>query len=591
MHGTSGIGVSTPWCAPLSTVFPINLDAYYDAISPAGGGDEAAFVDGLVADRAPPRDLDLVCAFLAAHPPRGRVFIYGAGTQGRAMAKVLTGLPGVELAGFVDARAENIEQFGGLPVIAPEALAGQCFDQVLLAHFSKEKRMAERLVAAGIDASRLRPVFSEPGYGAWALPRIRADFRAGLPPACDACIVSTAGLGHAILPAADLRQVLPAATVNLFYGRAQSFLASFDDDSFPVVDCLQSLALLEEAVRLLAPRLIYLRSSAHTEGQYLTAFFQARFPGIVLVNEIYDWSVLFEDGGLCHRYDLSRDDLARARFGEAVASRHARFVLSKNGGAAWENLVESFGAAHCGYFPQLLPSTAYSPACAVEDRDDNDHSTGRVRIIFAGSLPPSERVGGRAQHPDMHYLDHFEILAASGLVTIDIYNAMHVDAASDAVYADYLGAFGGADSAIRYHRAIPLPELLMRMSDYDFGWHSSHLPDDPQEQIDRVVVANKMTGYISGGLPVILDDCYDYMGELLTRFEAGIIIRPADMAALPDRLAALDRRRLKAGARALYAHMAAANTTALGTLESVVQRAVLDPLVHEPTPYDQKETR
>ncbi len=190
-----------------------------------------------------------------------------------------------------------------------------------------------------------------------------------------------------------------------------------------------------------------------------------------------------------------------------------------------------------------------------------------MRIVFAATLQlPSVLAEFDYIRANQDHRPVFEALAATGAVTIDIYNAGHQDHHQDPFYAEYLDRY--RDAPIHYHRRIPAEALRQAMGAHHYGWIRA-TPAVPSVDCEVVIPASLST-YISAGLPVIIDSSLTHAATLVATFEAGIVIPPGESldAAIQRILAQADPVHHRLGVDRLRAHMAEHNQNTINALRT-----------------------
>ncbi|MFD1628221.1 hypothetical protein [Azospirillum griseum] len=512
------------------------------------------------------RDLAALSTFVDHLDISGSAVLYGIGTVAEAILPVLRRKADLLLVGAIDRRADNITVFHGLPVTAPERFDPESADLVILCHHTQEGGMAATLAAQGFRGQVI-PLFSNPNFAAFnnKTPET-AKFRDH---SGGACIISTTGPEWSVISNQELAAMLPAdRTTHLFFGRSDMFLAHFSDDPFPVVDCHQSIAVVEQFLTTTRPRFVYLRTSPHLEGEYLILLVKRCLPDAIVINEFYDFGCLFRSDRLTLSYGFGEQEIAISRYSEWYASLHADLVISKNGGALWNKVVRGFRARHCTYFPRIIPREK------DESEPDLPMRTSCQRIFFAGTMSPPERIGGLLLHSDLNYFEYFEPLAQTGCFVFDVYNASHFLPDHDRTFQIYSERYT-LESAIRYHRRVPVHQVMAIMQEADLAWHACHNLDLSLIQpISRVVTGNKFTTYIQAGLPIVVDSFYDHMASMVREYEAGIVIHPLDIDGAIQSLSEANPAMLRRGVERLHQHMLTTNRATLAIVYDMAKSAI-----------------
>jgi hypothetical protein len=159
-----------------------------------------------------------------------------------------------------------------------------------------------------------------------------------------------------------------------------------------------------------------------------------------------------------------------------------------------------------------------------------------------------------------------EGVAARTGIEIDIYNSGHADAAGDTLYKDYIMRF--RDGPVRYHARVPFAQFVDRMPDYEFGWLCEHVHFF---QPDRYFgICNRWTGYLMGGLPVLMDDAWKLMADFMRDHDAGIVVENTTVEGISACLERSCGADYRAGARVLRDRLAVENRVVLDRLAGIV---------------------
>lgn len=525
-----------------------------DADSPWGNlpGTAVACMDALLdaaAQRArdafrAPRDFAAACRFLIDELGEETVLLYGAGTHSAAL---LATPVGPRVSAIIDREGRDGLTFHGLPVLSP-AQAAAAPGRIAVAHPLWEPDMCAALADAGVVAARILKVYSNPRFAARVLADAYAHVAERIPRPVHNVVI---GSGRwAVVSDVELSHALPpTSTVKLHFDFSEPFLPSLFYDT---IDMSKSLALLEYSLRRLDPKVIYLRT------QILTTFVvhtvRKISPGARLVHEPYDFASLMTDDVLQDWLNHGPEAVELCRLAELYSIKNSDLLVSKRSGALWNAALGPGDAPYRCYYGGM-PNTP-SPAPFAAHRP--------VRIIYAGILPRPEHIG--RHRSDYSFLPVLEELGRARVCEVALYNFLHQGTEADEVYARYLERY--AEGPMRYHRALPYDELLRVASAFDYGW--LYCPMDGPGTLDRrSVVGQRFTGYIFAGLPVVIDDGWHAMCELVREYGAGIIV-PGNR---PDLLAAEigrhDHAALQAGVRRLRAAMMTHNASVLDDIAAL----------------------
>ncbi len=495
------------------------------------------------------RDPALLQAFVE-ELPAGRILIHGTGTHSDILLPLIRARRGLEVIGFIDRRAESLGEVAGLPVLSPAEAARSSADYILLSHTSYEMEMGESLLDAGVAPARIFPIYAHSRYRDLANQRADGDLErllsklGGRP--IDTVVVTCSPT--VVVGDDDLAAVTdPARTLQIYAGREDGTVL---ESPFETVSVAESLDLLKALLQRLRPANVYVRSILYKN--FLGMLIRHWLPRAVIVHEFYDYAACWPDADLTALFGLSPTSIRLLRLAEFHSSQSMDLVLSKRGGAGWDRVQTRCAAPYRLHYPAVRDAGSG----AVGGEGDG----GGPDFVYAGFLPAPSFL--RHYTSAYNFLPILTALCAAGGWTADIYNSAHVAGTGDAVYADYLRNY--ADGPVRYRRRLPYETLLETIGRGGYGWLADH---HDGFYVDRHVgICNRWTGYLSAGLPVVLDSGWTLMADLVRRFDAGLVPESLDTATLLPLLQAADHRQLAQGARRLRSHLLAHNAATQGIL-------------------------
>lgn len=481
---------------------------------------------------AAPRDEPAARRFLIETLPAGRLCLYGAGSMSARLLGWLVERPDIEVVAVIDRNAATLGRFHDRPVVTPMEWARVPFDRVLVAHPLHEPDMIATLRAAGLPAERILPLYDHPEFAAAALPAHRARIADALTAPVRHCIVGSSHL--TTIPDEVLSRLLPAAdTMLLYFSPYERFRTS---PVYPTVDLASSTTLLAEALQQLAPDVVVLRTTSHLA--FLAPFIMRILPDAVLLHDFYDFSNLLPNSLLHGWLAMSPAQVAIGRLAEYYSLRSADLVVSKRDGPWWDRMLAPTTRPYVSFFPGTAP--ALQPHAGPPKRDGEPW-----HVLYAGILlqpKPGEYAG------DYNFLPLFETLSASGRFRFDLYNSAHADPTQDPAFQHFIERYPAAPMA--YHRRVSYPEVHALSRNCHFGWLYREGGGEVSYDAATAIPA-RCLGYLNAGLPVILDDKWGYLEDLILRHHAGVILPQGEAARLPEILAACDLERLRAGAVSL----------------------------------------
>ncbi|WP_148293811.1 hypothetical protein [Azospirillum sp. B4] len=507
--------------------------------------DMAALERWALAWHGPPRDSDLAERFCRTALPAGRVLLYGAGTHSAWLVDVLRGVQGVDAVGVLDRLAGSVTEFKGLPVHAAATAAQLRADYVLIAHTSFEQEMVTALAATGYPRDRIRTLYSDPAYATLAAERIAA-LAAQVDGGVDHLVVTSAR--SEIIPDALLARMQGDGTaVQVFVGRADGLPV---DEVFRVVDVRESVAALKQMVQRLRPRTIYVRTIIYKN--FLLPLLKHWSPTSVVVGEPYDFTILWSEADLGLLFGLDAHTIRMLRLSEQLAGCTLDLMVSKRDGAGWRDLAAAWARPSLQYFPAVKRPVGplMSPGSAGD-------------LVYAGFFPAASFL--KTFRSGYNFVPLLAEVCRQGGLRGDLYNSGHMPgAAGDGLFADYLT---GLPAPVRYHPRQPYDEMLRLLSGSRYGWLCDHRD---RFQGDREVgVCNRWTGYVSAGLPSLIDRDWTLMADLTRRYGAGLVVDELTPGAILAQLRGADWPALQAGTLRLRDHLDQHND---GVVAAIVDR-------------------
>ena len=495
-----------------------------------------------------PRDFGLAVRHCLETLPGGRMVLAGAGTHSRRLIPELSRRPDIRIVAVADRLAGAMAEFEGIPVVAASAAAALDADYVLVAHTSYELEMRAALLAAGFPADRIVTLYSDPRYRERAVPVARRLAEAAVLRSADFVVVNCCPA--AIVPDELLAGAFPPdRTVELFVGRADGFEPS---PVYETVDLLESMDALRLALLSLRPKAIYIRTILYKN--FIPALVKHWLPDARVIAEPYDFAVLWSEGDLELLFGLSPETIALTRSAEFVAGRTVDLILSKRGGDHWDRVVRPWTAGSVLYFP------------AVADAGDADGRRGD--LVYAGFLPAEAFL--KTFQSGYSFVPVMREVCARGDLRGEIYNSADTGPAGPSIFRSYRESM--AQGPLRYHGRLPYPEMLERLRGFRYGWLCDALGNF---QGDRYVgVCNRWTGYVSAGLPLLIDAHWSFMVDLVDRFGAGIVVDRIDPDGIAEAVRRADWRAQAAGTRALRRHLLDWNRNSFDKLAGVADAAL-----------------
>lgn len=497
---------------------------------------------------AAPRLFDLVEAFVRHDLPPGRLLVYGAGTTTARLLPILAERGDIEVVAIIDQSAALIGSFAGFPVVAPDAVSGLRFDRVLLAHTEREGEMTRRLLAQGVPAEKLVPVFADPAYRRRANDWLDTAVAAAAGRRVDHVVITCTN--DTIVPLTQLVRYLPAErTVHLYMWRPDTHT---EPSPYDVVMGYQSVELMMRLLHAWRPKLVYLASWIATEHLFIAL--RAGLPQAKLLHELYDFTTFFNDHELKFYLGLDRTTTRLARYAEYLSLRQADLAISKRGGSGWD-LVEAHGhGQYALFFPMLN-----GPIVPVPPADS--HS---ISLAYAGTMPSPDRL---KVIDGYNFMPVVEAVCAEGDITATIFNGTHRRTEDDGLFAEYLERY--ATGNVHYSRRVAFAELRHRLAGFHYGWLAGETTREFQPE--RVVtLSNTFAGYAAVGLPVVLDSGWTFAAELVREFNAGIVVEGNDPSVIAAAIRGADHAAHRLGMSRLVDHLLQRNAVALDRIGALI---------------------
>lgn len=511
-----------------------------------------------------PRDVELARAFLAANLPAGRLYVYGAGSHSEALHSTLMGMEGVDLLGYLDRDAARLGDFHGKEIIPPEEIIGRDYDRVLISYEHMESKLVDRLIALGVPEDKIFPIYSNMDYIGMATAAYLKAIQRRLKNMRFKYVIVRSRV-HEIIADDVLTHILPPdETLVIHIGPRHK--AHVDDRHFWTIDVRQCVNLAAALLQSINPRAIFLS----TEQEFDLAYFVIRdaLPDTPLIHEIYDFFPIIPDDWIARGIDASPRVIELMRLSNLHSVQRSQMVVSKRSGPDWDSALKTFKAPYHYVFPGL------DFAADGRDVDVNPPHlappAGSVRLLYAGVMVPSNF--GIYKRSDYNFLPLMEEMAETPGVKIDIYNSSHGDRGQDHIYKDYIEKY--ASSNIRYNLRIPYKSLLSIMPNYHYGWLC--LPTRERDLCDQlIVICNRFTAYILGGLPIIVDAEWRHIADLVESFDAGLVIDDVTPENVLAQIAGADNQAKRRGARRLLAHMRDHNRSVFAAVREFITGAEL----------------
>ncbi len=382
-------------------------------------------------------------------------------------------------------------------------------------------------------------------------------------------IINTANRPWSVIDSEQLvREWSAFKTIEFYYsasGRSFDCTDTVLDRKITIADDTDALLC---RLHELTPAVIYLRVSPHTRSEYLVTLIRLQFPDACLLVEFYDMSCMFDRQALGYIFSGDERRIEAAMEGCAVALHHSDGLLMKMGGKAFGVSTADIKVPIFTFFPLI-------DACETERSQGS--STMR-KILYAGSVSARELTTGIGSVDGANLIRYFDIFQDHADCTLDIVNGVHTSADEDASpkFSALLERYENVGQ-ITYHRAMPRQQLLVMAANYDIGICCAHYADDRVMDVTRFGLPNRVVTYIDAGLPVLIDDRFDYAAELIRSFDAGRVIPAGDFDGLKKAASELDIGAARSGVASLKRHMLQENQKKFSDLHCLVEKKIVIP--------------
>jgi hypothetical protein len=366
-------------------------------------------------------------------------------------------------------------------------------------------------------------------------------------------IINTANRPWAVIDSSTLFHLFPSKTRE-FYFSPKNYAMRKRNEALDIRvkeatnfgDLLNSLAAFN-------PSLIYLRVSPHTASEPLISFIRICFPKIQLWIEFYDLSCLFSEKALLNMSSGNQAQCDSALEGCSVAFHHCQGIVLKAGGSLFQKWVQAIDVPIVTYFPSLdyrIPPT-------------RSFSSSASKLLYAGALSSQELLQGTGSSDGANMIRYFDEIAKHPELSLQLINAVHDTRDQDHTpkFSSLMSRYQSLEN-VTYRRAIPRIDLIHYAAGMDAGLCCSHYSDDTVMEVTRISVPNRMMTYLCSGLPVIIDDRFEFAANLISSYAAGAVIPAGDFPGFIHEIKALDTHLVRDGVQKITLWMKEENKIA-----------------------------
>ena len=468
---------------------------------------------------AAPRLSDIALPYLKRLKTKKNIAIYPLGDLSKRLIDSFSKEELSVVKFILDKDSDKIQSWKGIDVLSPDVLSTNAnlldeIEEILVLHPTREALLKQNLSDLGVKNKKIYSVFSDLDFIDWWRDN-KEDFYFLFDRFYEECscfstnvehLIVTSNPGLSIIQEKELMKVFPVENTCVMYiGNPNFFLTM--KSSYRRFNLYCSLDLLSEYIDYLKPRTIHVVSQ-HADN-YLGLLMKKRFKDILMTHEIYDWSLIFSNHYVEPIHSVSSALMDASRVGEVYSLEEFPILISKREGNRWRDLMSSFyfKAKYLSFFHNY---TSFS--------DESGYAVKVVpKIVYAGPLPPENFPEG---WPVYEISNLLRVLSLDDRVDVDIYNSLHPDSGEDSLFDKEILFYGD-----RYHRCLPLKELLPILSSYDYGWICSNKKEYWNRNPDTAFTFSaRMISYINSGIPVIIDTTWDVSVNLVRKFDAGIVV-------------------------------------------------------------------
>lgn len=484
------------------------------------------------------------------------IYPYGALTK-----KYLDGLDSktlLKIDFILDRDGGADKNYRGIPIVAPSSLTEEmlCDCSLVVMHPFREPILMQNAVDFGF--SNVLGLFSSIEMHDWWHKR-RAKWLENLSiPAKVRNIVVTTNPNFSIMSESDFLDVFDLDETMILYMGNPSHYGSINK-AYRAACMFQSFDLLLFTLSKCTPESIHV-STVHADN-YIYMVLKSHFPDIKMSHEIYDWSLIYSNAFVEPMHSVSSALMFASRVGEICSLQSKDILISKRGGSRWDTLLNYFDANKEKYF------TFFHNFYKTELKQKNDCDGG---LVYAGPMPALKR---EEDWPIYKFSSFMREIFSDSRTNLTIYNSLHPgDGSADDVFSNEL-----SDFSPKYHRRLDYKKLVEEMASYDYGWMCLNDLDYLRECPDvAYVYSARLIGYISSGIPVIVDDTWLASVELIQQYNAGVVLNITNRSVdsiVSEIVEKWDPTLHKKGVFEIQQHMEKSNERAILVLKSLVKES------------------
>ena len=318
------------------------------------------------------------------------------------------------------------------------------------------------------------------------------------------------------------------------------WLGDFTEKYFDTVYVYDSYYALSVILKEAMPYVVHVLGSICT-SEYFSVLARLLSKSLV-VSEFYDVA------SLC----VSKEDAGEI-WGKANAELSffsERFAFKNSDGFILGYSPEAMEILKNRYNIKIPMMEFHSYVCdEFKSGNNGKHSNmdGKIHVIHGGMVQPSHLPG--RMFGDTQYCRLIETITKQGIY-FDIYlNPQYNFFRTKQLFGDYI-LMAKANPLFSFRKGLPPDEATNEFSKYDFGAMIAFL--DRGGGFDEHIqtrLATKFFTYLEAGLPVIVNEEFQYPARLVKEHGIGIVVSQKDIYNLPAIINSYDRKKLIANVR------------------------------------------
>ncbi len=388
---------------------------------------------------------------------------------------------------------------------------------IVLSHNEYEESMHRYLVSKGIANNRLIRVYTNPVYKSYISNIFYVPYKPNATK--DVAFIISVRPTY-IVSDAVLSSVLSnyqVCYIKMFRNNVRHHL---DDSEY--IDIQQSIAILVMELEKKKPKLVYVRDQ-FTTGNVIALFIKLMFPKIKVILEMYDvMRLFFSNPQVMKKYWYWDDmDYRCAFIAENEGFDIIDAVVHKEKCLAMEELTEKRNIGVLCYKP-FMPL----PHLEVQKKYDPNN----VRLVWAGALIPSSL--SPELFGDGQIINILKIISAQGLA-VDLVTGHSSIHELDGVLQDYRELIE-MNTGVDFQPGMERRELVETIAaTYDYGLLLNNIENIKIRKSGfESTFSSKLLTYIYAGVPVIVSQELEYMANIVSKYQLGIVVRNDEILGL-----------------------------------------------------------